>query len=171
MALFVGVLILLGAIAFEDFAHRAVTWWLFPLLFACLFIGSSHWVVWQERLLFFSFNIGFLLLQLLLLTLYFSLKYRKLTNITTHLLGMGDVLFMLCVGTTFSLPNFIVFHVGSLLLSVLVALLFPVVRKKGIPLAGLQSIVLGVVLLVSYGLEINPFDDSWLVLLFSSEMK
>lgn len=166
--IFFALAIILFFISYEDFKHRAVTWWLFLLLLLTGIFYSNQFTIWEYWLKFFGINLTFLAVQLLFITLYFSIKNQAFVNITDSLLGWGDVLFMLCSCCFFALPYFMLFHIGSLIFSLFVVLLFPVLKIKGIPLAGLQSGVLGIVLIFFSIFQINPFDYSGFMLLISS---
>ena len=157
-------------IAIEDIKYRAVTWWLFLLLFVSGIAWARQFKGWEDWFFYFLINLAFLLLQLLLLSLYFTFKNRQIVNITSSLIGIGDILFMVCSCCFFSLPVFMIFHIGSLLASLILAICFAGLKKKGIPLAGLQSIVLISFLLIQSIWQFNPFDDSSILLLISSQI-
>jgi hypothetical protein len=154
--------LVLAIIFYEDLRHRAVHWFWFPVLFGTFFLYSVQWLPWKEWLVVLGINLVFLLLQLGLITLYFSLRNKRLEVITQGFLGWGDVLFMVCACACFNLANYMVFHVFSLVFALLSALFIPRLKQKGIPLAGLQAFLLLAFLLLSKSLKINPFDDNWL---------
>jgi len=135
------------------------------LLFLILQYQNDHELlaIWQPALI----NIGFLASQILLVSAYFSIKNKRLINITDQLLGLGDILFLLSISIYLSVLNFLVFYILSLvivLFSWLTWQLFS--QKKGheIPLAGLQALILIVVLSCDWWVKnLNLTVDTWLL--------
>lgn len=154
-----------GYAAYEDFEHRGIVWWLFPILVLLFIVWGWPYVTWEEWKWQIGLNMAFLMTQLALVFLYFSWKQKAWANITTHLLGWGDILFMICTALLFCFPNFLAFQVGSLLVVILLALMLPSIQARGIPLAGIQACLLALVISVLYFLDISPFDDSWVMFL------
>jgi hypothetical protein len=162
------ILSLLSFIFIQDLLYRGVYWFLFPVLVAALmflhFLQPADFpLLWQSLLL----NIGFIMVQLLLLTVYLSLKGRKLVNITAGLLGWGDVLFLLAIAFYLSFLNYIFFYTSSLPVVLFLWLLWQFLSKNKnphIPLAGFQSLLF-IVFLASdwWYFHINMTNDSWLL--------
>lgn len=145
MYLRIFILLLLLVIFAEDWKSRAVHWVLFPML--CLSLLALQYA--EHRLTIAMgaialMNAGFVLAQLLLVTLYFSIKNRHLTRITDGLIGWGDILFLFSITVFFSLLNFLAFYLLSLVLILLgwtcIRLLVNT-QDKAIPLAGLQALL------------------------------
>lgn len=151
----------------QDMLSRSVYWFLFPAL-AGLLIGvrlQHEPVVELGRSTLL--NLGLLLLQLLAITVYFSLKNRKWINITRHLLGLGDLLFLCCITFYLSVLNYLFFYITSLLFALLAWQLWRwLSSKKGlhIPLAGLQAFTLSLFLISDwcYGF-FDLTNDTWLL--------
>lgn len=168
------IVIILVMIFVEDMRSRAVHWYWFPLLVvALLFLKSQETNnSWKEIIVNSPLlNAAFLTAQLILLTLYFSIKEKKLVNITKGLLGWGDILFLLCIAAYASPINFIIYHVLSLVIVLLLWAVYSLLSKKQhqhIPLAGLQACIFAVTILFSW---IIPFsltnDDVWIRLINS----
>lgn len=139
--------LLLIITAYQDFKNRAIWWGLIPLLTAAVaiigFYTINHylWRIWLVNGLFFS-------LQLLVLTFYFSLKNKKLINITNKQLGLGDILFFIPLSGFFSLSKLISFLLVILLASIIAVLVLPK-HRQNIPLAG----VIAIGLIIILGLE------------------
>lgn len=136
------LIITLLTIAYQDFKSREVQWFWFPLLLVLALF--KIWYLDQFKELFsFLLNVIMVLLQLLLLTLYFSIKERKLINIADSYLGWGDILFLLNLCFLLSPVNFILFYLVSLLVTITSYLIYNtfVNSSKPIPLAGLQASV------------------------------
>lgn len=157
------ILIVLCTIVYQDFKYRAVYWICFPLL-AVLFgvyrIIANGLPGLLTDLLFTG---GFLLLQLLILWLYFVIKYRKPVNLTNGYLGWGDILFLLAVCFYLSPVNYIVFYVVSLIVSIFYALVTRLITKKEeltIPLAGIQAFLFVMILIAGMLMHVNFYEDS-----------
>jgi hypothetical protein len=147
-------LTLLLIIFAEDMYSRAVHWFLFPLLIAAFVLLRS---VGQEPLHSIMvdavLNSGFVLLQYSLVTLYFSVKRRRLVNITSGLLGWGDILFIFSFAFVLSPVNYVVFYIISLIVVLIGWLIYTLLTRlsdRHIPLAGMQAFLLAVILTVSW---------------------
>ena len=151
----------------EDLKHRAVYWWLFALLVVCLSLNALQWASPQEWLIQSGCNLGFLVLQLILLTSYFSFKSGRLILLTSGWLGTGDIIFMACTSTAMGVLNFVLFHILSLIIVLAAALLFPSLRTRGVPLAGLQGLLLACLFGILLCTNWNLYDQTWLLFLFS----
>src|SRR5258707_3905758 len=98
----------------QDIKNRSVYWFLFLVLIILLIILNilQHHLFtesWQPVLI----NLSFLLLQFMLVSLYFSIKNQRWIIITTNLLGWGDILFLLSITFYLSVLNFLFFYVIS----------------------------------------------------------
>jgi len=143
-------LALLAIAAYQDFTSRAVYWTIFPLLTGAL--AGYEFLCLKANISAFLANItqcaAFLGVQLFVLTLFFSLRYRSL-NAISSLLGAGDVLFLLALCFAFSPLNYAAFYLASLASSLAIAagrhLLYksrtPQVSWR-VPLAGIQAALL-----------------------------
>jgi len=157
--LVIGLIGVLLGIAIEDIKYRSVRWWLFALI-GFGFIGVEYT---RFSIVDTGLNIGFVSVQVLLLFTYFSIKEKRVVNITTNYLGMGDIVFWLAACFLFSLPNYIVFFISSLMFAALVygiMKLSNMHKQTTIPLAGLQSIVVGMMLLLNLISKDWSFRDS-----------
>ncbi len=161
------ILILLLFVAIQDFLYRKIVWVAFPLLFL-LFLTSGIIQIGLKPLSgFFLINIGFLVLQLFLITIYYSLKNKRIFNIVNTSLGIGDILFFVILALSFSPPNFIFFLI-VILLAILVIyslfLTFNQVQNKHVPLAGgLAFALLLLVLLETITDRCYRYDDSFIL--------
>jgi len=155
-------------IFFQDVKSRSVYWIFFPVLTALFLLlhytesNSRPWA-WQSA----GFNIAFFIAQLLLVTIYFSVRNQKLTNITTRLLGLGDVLFILSIAFYLSIFNFLFFYIASLIAVLIFWLIWQSVsseKNKHIPLAGLQALLFSAFLLCDWWLKLCSLtNDSWIL--------
>lgn len=152
----------------QDIRERAVYWILFPVL-ALLFLGLrllEHEViavVCRQMLV----NIGFLAVQVMVVSAYFSLRRRQWTNITINMLGWGDLLFLLTLCFYLSVLNFLAFYIASLIIVLGTWITWQMIAgkvDKEVPLAGLQALLLAVALGVSWWIcPVNLTDDDWLL--------
>ncbi len=154
-------------ICIQDIKSRAVYWVLFPILmvaFVLLNYFNYHSLAGFWRLP--VYNITFLFIQLLLVNIWFSIKQKRWVNITVNLLGWGDLLLLLTLTCCFSLVNFILFYIGGLVFVLLVWMTIKrwLANSEHIPLAGLQSLALVLVLIFSWARPgINVTSDNWLL--------
>lgn len=164
---------LLGVIVFQDFKYKAVSWIVFPALFllfvlAALEQNSIVYVVEQ-----FLFNIVFVLFQLFMVTVYFSIKSRKIINIEKNYLGSGDILFFIVLAVSFSFLNFVFVYILSLIAVVAAYLFYQLFKKNAteqIPLAGGMAILMILCLGLKYvNGSLNFHDDSY-ALEFSTKL-
>ncbi len=162
-----GVIICLLFLFYQDMKHRAVYWIVFPILLILLFLVSKEQDYFPIVLTNSFVNILFLLIQLILLTGYFSIKKKQWINLLNSYLGLGDVLFLLTIAFYFSPANFLVFYIISLLLVLLATILFfsqNTQRTFKIPLAGLQSLFFALILLMDWNNNsLNLQNDQWIL--------
>lgn len=158
---------LLVLVVYQDYKFKAISWFVFPLLFCVFLYGSLSYLSPTDLVNNFLIISVFLLLQGLLITLWFSFRQQKLINILRQYLGIGDVLFIVCMAVFFSPLNFLLFYVGSLLLIVLLTVLYKAfngVQTPLIPLAGLQAAMLLLLILFNNIYSIVTFtSDMWLI--------
>lgn len=160
-------LMVLGALAVQDFKSRSVYWFWFPFLVTAF--AGMHWLRFHQLDNYWepvTFNLLFVSLQLAVLTIYFSLKNGRVVNITHQLLGWGDILFFLAAAFYLSVLNFVFFYVASLIVVLFCWLLWRLIsvkRGRHIPLAGFQSILLIMFLIADWCyFHIDVTDDNWL---------
>ena len=156
------ILFSLAVIVFQDFKQRQISWFLIPLAFTgfvCKAVFYKNSVAHD-----FLFNAAFILLQLICLTVYFSVKNKKLLNIMDTYLGLGDILFLVVVCTVFSPVNFILFYLFSMILTLLGVLVYNSFSKKQtttIPLAGSMAAILLVLVIITIAFPgLNFYNDS-----------
>lgn len=136
---------LLGVVIYQDFKSRAISWFLIPLLVIAFVAYALLSLDIKQFGIYFGINASIILINLLGVTLFISIKEKKLTNIIDSYLGLGDVLFFLVLATVFSPINFILFFLGSIFLTTLIYGIVVLVKKQKqtlIPLAGAMSALL-----------------------------
>jgi len=88
-------------------------------------------------------NILFILINMIGLVLYTSLRNGKMSNPINKTMGMGDVLFFIALTPLFNLKPFILFFVSGLLFSLVLFGFNSLFKKvKTIPLAGYLALFL-----------------------------
>ncbi|MDN3580768.1 hypothetical protein [Mucilaginibacter flavus] len=162
------LLFFLIAILLQDFWFRAVHWIFFPLLTIGLFslqLAETHdyHIALQQSII----NLAFLLLIFALLTLYLSVRKKKLINISKGMLGWADILFLVAIAFYLSVINFLFFYIASILSTLLLWLLYKGItgnKSRQIPLAGFQSLLFIVFLAGDWWcFHIHITDDYWLL--------
>ena len=103
-----------------------------------------------------AYNMVFVVINLLGLFIYFSLKSKKFINpIDTHI-GLGDIVFLFALTPLFQLKGFILFFILGLLFSLLTHIVLMFFKQtKTIPLAGYISLFLILNLTTKYFFKIN----------------
>jgi len=132
-------------IFYQDLKHRAISWWTLPLLAITLGLESYS----KNDLSVLYTNIGInlcvLVIQFLVVWIYFSFKNKKITNIFHAYIGIGDVLFLVAITPFFNPIHFLAFEIIGLIF-VLLGSLFYGLRKENwefkIPLAGIFALLL-----------------------------
>lgn len=142
----------MSVIAYQDFRYRAISWITIPLLFSAFSIHSIFATDFNNFLQSFFFNAGFIFIQLLVVTAWFSLKSRAIINITIKYIGWGDILFFLVAAAVFSPVNFILFYLLSIFSTLVYAIGFRFLKRSTgienlpngsqIPLAGAMALLL-----------------------------
>ncbi|HVD97204.1 MAG TPA: hypothetical protein VNB90_03295 [Cytophagaceae bacterium] len=156
-------LLLLTWLLVDDFKYRAVRWWLFPLLIALAPAIEYYNLKFKDIV----FNGCFVLIQLAMLSIYFSIKERKFTNITHRYLGWGDILFWIILCLLLSPLNFVLFFLFSMIIVTFVFSLWKFFNvqpdQPTIPLAGIQAMALLIVwAIVFFSDKISFREDQWI---------
>lgn len=164
------LLLLLAVVLFQDLKQRQISWFLIPLLLVSFVAQGLVQIAANELMRYTLFNIGFIVVQLFILTAYISIKNKRLVNIINSYLGIGDVLFIAVVAAAFSPLNFIVFYIVALLFTLIVFLVVHSLIKnvsKEIPLAGAMAAVMMVLIMVNHWLpDVNFYNDDYLTAWF-----
>ena len=136
-------------IIYQDFKERQVYWFLFPLL--GLFLGLlnfSNSLEFHTFIYYITINLVLTTLVLGLLFIVVKVFFKK--RFIDYSLGFGDILFFYTFAFGFPTITFIILFANSLLFSLVLFLFFKKVFKlKTVPLAGLMSLFLIIILAVS----------------------
>lgn len=146
-ACYILLFLLLSMVVYQDFRFKGVYWIAFPLLLVicCIYrFLISPSLLWENTVI----NFAFVLSQIALVHAYFYIKYKRIVKIINVHLGLGDILFLLCISPLFSLLSYIVFYSVSLFISLIATLVYISISKKQllIPLAGFQAVILMITL-------------------------
>ena len=152
IGLHIVLLIMLSIAFYQDQKYRAISWIIFPVL-SLLSIGIFF--QWDFSLKNIGLNLLFLTIVLFSLTLYLSIKEKKIVNIINGRFGLGDILFLLAVTPLFGNENYILFFISGMFLSAI----FHLIISRGnlsakIPLAG--YLALYIILLKGANLIVQP---------------
>jgi hypothetical protein len=139
-------LTILVAIMYQDFKQRKVSIALLGVLFVIFCVDAY---LKQNDLLIilrnFSLNICFIIAQLAGIKLYFIIKSRKNTPVIDTYIGMGDVLFFFISCMAFSIGNFVMFYLISLIVALIGTITYMSIKNAKdieIPLAGIMSSIM-----------------------------
>lgn len=159
------LILFLLLIGVQDFKQREISWILIPLICLALFFKATQSITIGDLMNNTLLNLAFIILQLLALTIYMSIKNKKMVNILQQHIGLGDLLFFVVLCLAFSPANFIVFYILSLIATlagcIIYISIFSKKEMKEIPLAGgMASVFVFVLLLNKIVTHLNFYDDS-----------
>lgn len=164
------LMICLFFIVFQDFRQREISWFFIPLLLA----GFIYTAMYKENagiaFKYILFNLSFIIIQLVLLTIYMSVKNKKLVNIVNTYIGIGDILFFAVIAAAFSPFNFIVFYLISTILTLLGFALFNLLKgsSREIPLAGAMAGAMMILMIMNFCVpELNFYNDDFFISCFT----
>jgi len=143
-------IILLGtllAVVFQDLKHRAIHVVL-PIL---LCIGAiTRFLILEYAISELLFTVVFLVLVLLGLFIYTSIKSKRIINPVDSSIGLGDIVFFIAVIPLFFSTTYILFFSTGMLFSIVCHLLFTKNKAAHVPLAGYLSIYLILLSMVNF---------------------
>lgn len=166
-----GIFMVLAGMVYQDFKYRGIYWWMFPILLLLLAFSTIQVLGFSVMISQVVKSMLFLGLQFAVLTVYISIRQKKLTNIFEGFFGLGDLLFLVAISFGFSFLNYVLFYLLSLFVVVVFTAIFGVNSKshgKKIPLAGYQALLF--ILLMGgtwYTPAINLLSDENLINLIS----
>jgi hypothetical protein len=129
-------------IMIEDFKYRSIHWLNIVALGAAVVLGILlHAFTYSTQ--DFLFNLLFLGIQFISLTIYFSIKQGRLINITYAHIGSGDIMYLLVLSPLFSPTAYVIFTLGSLIMALLGVVMYQWRSGRSvveIPLASFMAI-------------------------------
>ncbi len=88
-------------------------------------------------------NIGFVVINIIGVTLYFSFKNKSFVNPVDSMIGLGDILFFVAITPLFNLKSYILFFIVGMLFSLVIHIIVNAFKKqKTVPLAGYLALFL-----------------------------
>jgi len=147
------ICISLFAMTFQDLKYRAISWYYFAIILISIIIIQSSSINDETNfILNVICNIGFVtLLFLILLVLYNPIK-KPFADFFNEYSGIGDWLLFLILSFAFDTVSFVFYMTIGFILSLFTHLILRILIKnysKTVPLAGLMSCLLGLILLIS----------------------
>ncbi|MDG2275930.1 MAG: hypothetical protein P8L28_08815 [Flavobacteriaceae bacterium] len=134
---------LLLVIFYEDVKDRKVTFIvLIMLILLGGFIHSQHQYIWVFLL---SLVLNSSIILTIISVLYAYANFKLKTSLS-KVFGSGDALFFLVMAFSFPTATFLVLFTTSLFFCFVIAVLFKKTLNKTIPLAGLQALYIGLIL-------------------------
>lgn len=123
---------------YQDVRFRGIHWFVFPLV-----LTGAITLNWENlNFATIAYNTGFLIVLLLGLTLYLSLKEQRLVNITDGYFSAGDILFLVAMIPLFTFQWFVIFFTFGTILTLVFHLIASMIKpQKTIPYAGYMAIV------------------------------
>jgi len=159
---------LLIIVFLQDLKFKAISWVFFPLISGLLIAYQYFSTGKQIEIILINTGISasFLLVQLLLLALYFKIA-KKDFKLLLSSIGLGDVLFFFVLCFAFSPFKYVTFYIFSLIFSLITALMVGLKGSKIqstelqlIPLAGIQAVLLVPLLILQQIGAIQIFSDA-----------
>lgn len=151
---------------YQDMRFRAIYWICFPVTTLLLIMCLPEYLQLKELFSNTITNLLILLVQIFFVSVWVSLKNRRIINITDSHIGWGDLLFLIAAAFYFSPANYFLFYVSSLVLVLFISLP-SLIKRRGqveIPLAGLQALFLGILLtLIWTNLIPDLTEDKWII--------
>ncbi|MDJ1501247.1 hypothetical protein [Xanthocytophaga agilis] len=142
----IALIVLLLLTFWQDMRSRILSVWLWAVMTGIVIIirfadaGNGVLAVGYEM----GINVLIIFWQLFFLTLYVSVKNRKLTQPVGQFLGLGDVFFWIVPTLFFTPVSFLIYWVFSLLFALAGHLIFrsllSATYPSTVPLAGMQAL-------------------------------
>ncbi len=169
LVLKLGLLVILLLIFYQDLRFQAVSWIFFLLGFLINSVLAVKSLSFPDILLNMVIILLFIFFQLAIIYLFSWVKFKKRINIFSSVFGLGDLLFLIMILPVFSPLNFILFFIVSLVFTLLVFVAlkgFNLLKIKKVPLAGLQSLFLFLVILFQIFIKFSLYNDYYILQYF-----
>ncbi|MFM9987826.1 prepilin peptidase [Flavobacterium sp.] len=140
------MLLCLLFVFFQDWKYRHI-----HVALPIAIFSLSFYITQQQSnivLKIMSYNIIFFLITLSVLTIYMSIKNKKILNPFQNYFGLGDLLFYIAITPLFLLQKYVLFFILSMVFAVLMQLgLKRIIKQETVPLAGFSALLLIMVIL------------------------
>lgn len=113
-------------IGMQDIRSRQISLWPVLLLLLVGFVFRIHLPL-AILMTDFGLNVAFVALLIGILIVYFRLRGKK--QVLDHLIGWGDILFLIAAGAWFSLEYYLLFYALSVLLALTLSLLYFAIKR------------------------------------------
>lgn len=143
------ILLILIIIAFQDFKERKITAILLPIILILSIIYQVKKYSIAQVIENSVVNLFVIVVQLLILTIVFSIKQKKIVYLYEEMLGWGDILFLPIICIFFAPITMLFFYTACLLIITIVYYFSNKSSNKTIPLAGGLSILLAIYLFIN----------------------
>lgn len=165
---------ILVVIIYQDLKTRSIHGYLLLLFIISIMINGLYKLPVKQLFEYFLLNLGFMILQLLGVFIYFFLKSKKITVVVNRQLGLGDIILILILCFSFSPLNYILFIMISLVLTLCLHSIFFLLRKGAhttIPLAGYISFFYVCLIIVGgeiagYNIYSDILIENWMLNLY-----
>lgn len=146
------LVIIFGAILYQDYKNRLVYWFLYPITGILVFAIQLYYI--PIELVFANSVLNILFVTFLLTVCFIYLKLKKISF--KNSLGMGDILFFIFISFSFATVSFIVLFVFALVFSLILHFVFQNKNQlKTVPLAGYMSLFFAVVYMATFCSDSN----------------
>ena len=160
------VLISLIGVGIQDFKYFAISWGWIPVLIILGVVEGINVLPIEVLMQDYMMSLSFVGVQMILMTVWFSIREKRVVNLSKNILGLGDILFLIVLTFYFSFINYLIFVIGS---TILIASIFFINKKvktnqeNRIPLAGAMALGLVVIrILILLGVNITPYSNKFL---------
>ena len=160
------IITVLFLICYQDIRFQAVSWIFFLIGFIIAFIISLKSITRYDLIINSVMIMLFIIFQLAVIYFFSWMKYKKRSNIFNTIFGLGDLLFLIMIVPLFSPLNYLLFFIISMALTLIMfALLkkFNLLKGPTIPLAGLQSLVLILVIISQFFIKFSLYNDYFIL--------
>lgn len=139
--------LILGILFYQDIKERRISLW---ILMIGIFLGGMIHYLQQPPIVFISnIVINSIFIAIIFGVLCFYAKFKLKKNIF-EVFGLGDLLFFILLAISLPILSFLTVFVFSLIFSLVIFIILKNKwKEQTVPLAGLQSFFLGLVLIVN----------------------
>jgi hypothetical protein len=148
------LILTLWVVVFQDLKYREIHVVIPVLLFA---VGGARFFILGHSVYELLFTTVFLMLVMLGLFVYTTVKTKKLSNPINDSIGIGDIVFFIAVIPLFFSSTYIIFFSTGMLFSIICHLLFTKNKESHVPLAGYLSLYLMLLFVVDFFINTELF--------------